>query len=66
MSARRYGYARGQQLLSNPNREPTLDELVRDYLGTVPPAAPAERQPDDAVVAPAEATPAAENPAPPQ
>ena len=52
MSARRYGYARGQQLLSNPNREPTLDELVRDYLGTVPPAAPAERQPQDAVVAP--------------
>jgi general secretion pathway protein D len=53
MSARRYGYARGQQLLSNPNREPTLDELVRDYLGTVPPAAPVERQPQDAVVAPA-------------
>jgi general secretion pathway protein D len=54
MSARRYGYARGQQMLSNPNREPTLDELVRDYLGTVPPAVPAERQPQDAVVTPAE------------
>ena len=24
-------------IVINPNREPTLDELVRDYLGTVPP-----------------------------
>ncbi|WP_129790868.1 type II secretion system secretin GspD [Sphingosinicella sp. CPCC 101087] len=54
MSARRYGYARSQQLLANPNREPTLDELVRDYLGTVPPGATAVQQPQDAVVAPAE------------
>ena len=37
---------RGQQLFGNPNREPTLDELVRDYLGTVPPAAAAP-QPQD-------------------
>jgi general secretion pathway protein D len=68
MSARRYGYARGQQLLSNPNREPTLDELVRDYLGTVPPGVPAEPQPQDAVVAPADAAPAVSPPAqvPPQ
>ena len=59
MSARRYDYARDQQLLSNPNREPTLDELVRDYLGTVPPAAPVEPQPTDSVVTPAEAPPRA-------
>jgi len=58
MSARRYDYARGQQLVSNPNREPTLDELVRDYLGTVPPSVPVEPQPADAVVTPAEAPPA--------
>jgi len=63
VSARRYGYARGQQLLSNPRREPTLDELVRDYLGTVPPAAPATPQPQDAVVTPAELPPSE---APPQ
>jgi len=63
MSARRYGYARGQQLLSNPNREPTLDELVRDYLGTVPPGATAVQQPQDAVVTPPEAP--AEPPAQP-
>jgi general secretion pathway protein D len=62
MSARRYGYARGQQLLSNPNREPSLDELVRDYLGTVPPGA--VQQPDDAVVAPA--APAAPAPGTPR
>ncbi|MGQ0557998.1 MAG: type II secretion system secretin GspD, partial [Sphingosinicella sp.] len=59
MSARRYGYARGQQLLNNPRQEPTLDELVRDYLGTVPPAVPAGPQPQDAVV-----TPPAESPPP--
>ena len=58
MSARRYGYARGQQLLSNPDREPSLDELVRDYLGTVPPGVPAAAQPDDAIVTPVEPPPA--------
>ena len=64
MSARRYGYARGQQLLSNPNREPTLDELIRDYIGTVPPGTPpAVQQPNDMVVAPETAPPA---PVPPQ
>ncbi len=63
VSARRYGYARGQQLLSNPRREPTLDELVRDYLGTVPPTAPAVPQPQDQVVTPAEIPPSE---APPQ
>ena len=51
VSARRYNYARQQQLLLNPRREPTLDELVRDYLGTVPPAEVAP-QPQDAVVTP--------------
>ena len=61
MSARRYDYVRGQQLLSNPRREPSLDELVRDYLGTVPPAAPGEPQPQDLVVTPTE-VPASEVP----
>jgi general secretion pathway protein D len=52
MSARRYDYVRGHQLIVNPNREPTLDELVRDYMGTVPPAAPQAAQPQDQVVTP--------------
>lgn len=56
MTARRYQYARGQQLMGNPNREPTLDELVRDYLGTVPPSV-AEPQPQDQVVTPADVPP---------
>ena len=63
MSARRYDYVRGQQLLVNPNREPSLDELVRDYLGTVPPTVPQGVQPSDQVVIPA-AAPAAETRAP--
>jgi general secretion pathway protein D len=52
VAARRYNYVRGQQLISNPNHEPSLDELVRDYLGTVPPAVPAGPQPQDQVVTP--------------
>ena len=38
-SGRRYDYVRGRQLLQNPDQEPSLDALVRDYLGTVPPSA---------------------------
>lgn len=56
-AARRYNYVRGHQLIANPNREPTLDELVRDYLGAVPPQAPEGPQPQDQVVTPAEAQP---------
>jgi general secretion pathway protein D len=52
MTSRRYNYVRGHQLIANPNREPTLDELVRDYLGTVPPGAPDAAQPGDLVVPP--------------
>lgn len=37
LSAQRYGYIRGRQVEHNPNVEPSLDSLVRDYLGTVPP-----------------------------
>ena len=40
MSERRYGYIRGQQYLQDPTREPTLDELVREYMGALPPGAP--------------------------
>jgi general secretion pathway protein D len=53
VAARRYNYVRGHQLIANPNREPTLDEIVRDYLGTVPPTAPEAPQPNDQVVTPA-------------
>jgi general secretion pathway protein D len=52
IAARRYDYIRDQQLAQNPLREPSLDELVRDYMGTVPPTTPAELRPDDIVVDP--------------
>ena len=51
IAEQRYGYARREQLIDRPDREPTLDELVRDYLGTVPPTvAPL---PGDQVIQPA-------------
>jgi general secretion pathway protein D len=39
------------QLRRNPDVEPSIDELVRDYMGAEPPAA--APQPGDAVVQPA-------------
>ena len=39
MTARRYDYMRAAQWANNPRVEPSLDSLVRDYLGTVPPTA---------------------------
>ena len=38
LTARRYGYIRDFQLQRNPDEEPAIDTLVRDYLGAVPPA----------------------------
>lgn len=40
VSAQRYGYIRDRQAQFHPNEEPTIDELVRDYLGAAPPQAP--------------------------
>lgn len=40
LAARRYGYVRQAQIDRDPKAEPTLDELVRDYLGTAVPTAP--------------------------
>ncbi len=39
IAARRYGYIRDQQILRDPEAEPSIDQLVRDYLGTTPPIA---------------------------
>lgn len=41
IAAQRYDYARDAQLRQHPKNEPSLDELVRDYMGTTPPVAPA-------------------------
>ncbi len=37
LAERRYGYVRDQQLQLRPDQEPSLDELVRDYMGAEPP-----------------------------
>ena len=49
MTARRYDYVRGMQLARNPDMEPSIDELLRDYMGAVPPIA-ANVGPNDVVV----------------
>lgn len=40
LSADRWGYMRGEQLRADPTREPSLDEMLRDYMRTQLPAAP--------------------------
>jgi len=40
LAADRWGYMRQQQLNTAPNVEPSLDEMLRDYMRTQPPAAP--------------------------
>jgi general secretion pathway protein D len=42
LAERRYGYVRQQQLLQRPDQEPSIDELVRDYMGALPPAPPVD------------------------
>ncbi len=50
LTQQRYGYIRGMQLQRDPEAEPTIDELVRDYMGAAPPIAPP--QPGDVMVQP--------------
>ena len=54
-SGRRYDYIRSRQLIQSPDTEPSLDALVRDYMGTVPPSA-APRPGDQIIYAPDMAT----------
>jgi len=49
LAAQRFGYIRDRQQLANPKVEPSLDELVRDYMGTVAPTPPL---PTDTVIVP--------------
>jgi general secretion pathway protein D len=59
MSNRRYGYIRDRQYLQNPNQEPSLDELIREYMGAAPPVpiAPPASQPGDQVIGPVPSPP---------
>ena len=45
-TARRYDYVRNLQLDRNPDLEPSIDQLFRDYMGAVPPVAPTVLQGD--------------------
>jgi general secretion pathway protein D len=47
LAADRWGYMRQQQLNNAPGVEPSLDEMLRDYMRTQPPVAP-----DYAIIAP--------------
>ena len=48
VTERRYGYVRAQQYLNNPDVEPSIDTLVRQYIGITPPgAAPSVPPPID-------------------
>jgi general secretion pathway protein D len=40
MTELRYGYIRDEQYRLHPDREPTIDELVREYMGVAPPLPP--------------------------
>ena len=53
LTQQRYGYVRDMQLARNPDQEPSIDELVHDYMGAEPPAA--VTQASDAVVQPSAA-----------
>ncbi|MEP6785772.1 MAG: type II secretion system secretin GspD [Sphingomonadales bacterium] len=47
LAERRYGYIRSQQLVGNPDAEPSIDELMRDYMGAPLPG-PASMAPSTA------------------
>ncbi len=49
MTARRYDYVREMQVARNPDIEPSIDELLRDYMGAVPPVSP-DIKPNDSVI----------------
>lgn len=42
LAERRYGYVREQQLEQRPDQEPSIDQLVREYMGALPPTPPAD------------------------
>lgn len=56
LSAQRWDYARDQQVQADPEREPSLDALLRDYMRTQPPVPP-ELIEGTAPVAPVDARP---------
>ena len=52
VTERRYGYIRDMQYQQNPKQEPSIDELVREYMGMIPPAPPPPAPPIDPTLYP--------------
>lgn len=52
VAERRYGYIRSQQLAGNPDAEPSIDELMRDYMGAPLPGPAGTAPSAEAVPAP--------------
>ena len=53
LAADRWGYMRDQQIANDPTREPSLDEMLRDYMRTQAPVAPAPSLvPGEVVISP--------------
>ncbi|MDF0541530.1 type II secretion system secretin GspD [Sphingobium sp. H39-3-25] len=50
LTAQRYGYIRNQQQLRDPEGEPTIDELLRDYMDAAAPVAPVAPGANDQVI----------------
>jgi general secretion pathway protein D len=59
-TARRYDYVRGLQLERNPDLEPSIDQLFRDYMGAPIPVAPSVA-PGDVLIGASAERPKAEN-----
>lgn len=52
LAADRWGYMRNAQAAANPEVEPSLDEMLREYMRAQPPAAPVQAAPGDMVISP--------------
>ena len=50
VTSRRYGVIRNAQIAFDPEREPGIDQLIIDYMGTAPPIVPTRR--DDIIIGP--------------
>jgi general secretion pathway protein D len=65
VTERRYGYIRDMQYAQDPRHEPSLDELVREYMGMTPPPPPPAAPPYDPSLYPAATKPGDQVIAPP-
>ena len=57
LAERRYGYVRDMQILARPDEEPSIDQLVRDYMGARLPIADESPLPAPIMKAPEIITP---------